>query len=202
MRIAIPQWQGRVSPVFDMAGSVLLIDVEDGLEQRREERKLTRTDPMARAAEFLKLGAGILICGGISAPLEAALASSGVEVIGFVCGPVEEVLAACLNGKLADRVFSMPGAHRQRRCLGGRRYAMERGFGMGAGRGPRGGGRGRRCEGGSGGMGGSFTAGPDSYCVCLNCGEKLPHAPGQPCNQMTCPKCGLKMTRAQSQGRR
>ncbi len=202
MRIAIPHWQGRVSPVFDMAGSVLLIDIENGQERQREEHKLTRTDPLARAAEFLKLEAKVLICGGISAPLEAALASSGVEVIGFVCGPVEEVLAGYLNGKLAKRMFSMPGAHRQRRCLGGRRYAMPGGFGMGAGRGSRGGGHGRRCGGGAGGVDGPFAGGPADYCVCLNCGEKLPHTPGQPCNQMTCPKCGLKMTRAQSQGRR
>jgi predicted Fe-Mo cluster-binding NifX family protein len=202
MRVAIPHWQGRVSPVFDMARSVLLIDIDNGQDQRREERKLTRTDSLARAAEFLKLGSEVLICGGISAPLEAALASSGVEVIGFVCGPVEEVLAAYLNGKLANRVFSMPGAHRRRRCFGGSGYAVERRFGMGAGRGPRGGGRCRRFEGGSGGMGAPFTVGQDGYCVCLNCGEKLPHTPGQPCNQMACPKCGLKMTREQSRKRR
>lgn len=202
MRIAIPHWQGRISPVFDMAGSILLIDLENGQEQRREERKLTRIGSLARAAEFLTLGAEVLICGGISAPLEGVLVSSGVEVIGFVCGPVEEVLAGYLNGKLAKRMFSMPGAHRQRRWLRGRRYAMPGGFGMGAGRRSRGGGRGRRCGAGADEVGGPFAGGPADYCVCLNCGEKLPHTPGQPCSQMACPKCGLKMTRAQSRGRR
>ncbi len=201
MRIAIPHWQGRVSPVFDTAGNILLIDVENGQEQRREERKLTRTDPPARAAEVRNLGAGVLICGGISVQFEAALVSSAVEVIGFVCGPVEEVLAAYLNGRLATRTYSMPGAHRQRRCMGGRRYAMPGGFGMGAGRGP-GGGRCRRHGGAAGGLGGPFTAGQAGYCVCLNCGEELPHTTGQPCHQIACPKCGLKMTREQSQERR
>ena len=75
MKVAIPHWQERVSPVFDSAGSVLLIDIENGRERQREERRLTRTDIMARAGEFLKFGADVLICGAISAPLEAALGS-------------------------------------------------------------------------------------------------------------------------------
>ena len=48
------------------------------------------------------------------------------------------------------------------------------------------GGRGRG-KGGGQGMGG--------YCVCLNCNEKVPHKPGQPCYEEKCPKCGSAMTR-------
>ncbi len=33
-------------------------------------------------------------------------------------------------------------------------------------------------------------------CVCLNCGERIPHQQGIPCNTVNCPKCGNKMTRA------
>ena len=59
MKVAIPHWQERVSPVFDSAGNVLLIDIENGRERQREERRLTRTDIMARAGEFLKFGADV-----------------------------------------------------------------------------------------------------------------------------------------------
>ena len=65
-------------------------------------------------------------------------------------------------------------------------------FGRGGGRGGaagRGGGR------GPGRMGGSKAAGPGGNCVCPSCGHKVPHQVGQPCYQMTCPKCGTKMTR-------
>ena len=34
MRIVIPQWQGRVSPVFDVAVNLLLIDIEEGRDVR------------------------------------------------------------------------------------------------------------------------------------------------------------------------
>jgi predicted Fe-Mo cluster-binding NifX family protein len=192
MRIAIPEWQGRVSPVFDVAVNLLLIDVESGQEMRREERRLLRMDLLARVCEFLSFGAGTLICGAISAPVEARLVASGVRVVGFTCGMVDDVLAAYLRGELANRLFIMPGCKRRWREGGN---VMPRGLGMGAGRG--GGGRGQGgCQGpGAGSKGGTFTGGPGGSCICPNCGEKAPHSPGQPCLQMLCPKCGGKMTR-------
>lgn len=193
MRIAIPQWQGRISPVFDVAVNLLLIDVENGHETRREERSLRGTDSLARIAEFLSFGADILICGAISAPVEARLAASGVEVIGFTCGMVDEVLAAHLNGGLTDRVFAMPGC--QRWCRQEGENVMPRGLGRGVG-GGRGRGPGRGQGSGAGRMGGPLAAGPGGFCVCPQCGEKTPHLAGQPCVQMLCPKCGTPMTRS------
>lgn len=205
VRLAIPQHQGRISPVFDTAGSVLLIDLEDGREIRRESRILSRNELLARAAEFLKLEANILICGAISAPLETLLISSGVHVIGFLCGPVDEVFAAFLNGDIAKPEFSMPGCHAWRQRLGQtRRNMMAGGFGMGSGSGGGqgrmgsgpGGGRGRGAGGGGRGrMGGPSAAGPGGTCVCPKCGEKVAHTVGRPCNQRACPKCGTAMTR-------
>jgi hypothetical protein len=46
------------------------------------------------------------------------------------------------------------------------------------------------------GMGGGFAAGPGGKCRCPNCGYERTHARGQPCNQMSCPKCGSAMVRA------
>ena len=189
MKVAIPQWQGRVSPVFDAAGKVLIIDIENGREHQREERPLARTEVLARAGEFLKLGADVLICGAISAPLEAALVSSGVQVVGFVCGPIEEVLAAFTDGELAKQTFWMPGCSGRHRRLGQGRETMPRGSGTGLGRGRGGGGRGGR-------MDGPLAGGPGGECVCPSCGAKVPHTAGQPCNQMKCPKCSTSMTRA------
>ena len=118
MRVAIPCWRGRVSPVFDTAGTLLLVDIENGRESRREQGTLRRNGPFARAGEFLRYGAGTLICGAISEPLERALRLAGVEVTGFVCGPAEEVLSAYLAGELSRPAFRMPGAHRCRRRRG------------------------------------------------------------------------------------
>ncbi|MFC2036095.1 hypothetical protein ACFLUJ_08275 [Chloroflexota bacterium] len=37
--------------------------------------------------------------------------------------------------------------------------------------------------------------GPGGNCVCPNCGEKLLHELGIPCNTLSCPKCGIGMIR-------
>lgn len=109
MRIAIPQWQGRVSPVLDVADDLLLIDVERAIESCRERRWLSRTDPFQRAAEVAALGTDIVICGAISLVLENALATAGISVYGFVCGSIEEVIQAYLTGCLDSPRFLMPG---------------------------------------------------------------------------------------------
>ena len=46
------------------------------------------------------------------------------------------------------------------------------------------------------GRGGGFRAGPDGYCICPKCGERISHVIGVPCLKMTCPKCGTHMTRS------
>jgi len=114
MRIAIPQWQGRIAPVFDVAAHLLMVEVEDNRETHREEKRLIKTELSARAAEVLGYGADILICGAISAPLQFRIAASGIQVIAFICGTVDEVLAAYLNGTLANPAYVMPGCRRWR----------------------------------------------------------------------------------------
>lgn len=64
-------------------------------------------------------------------------------------------------------------------------------MGQGRRQGGRGQGRGR----GPGRMGGRKAAGPNGNCICPNCNHKVPHRVGQPCYDVTCPKCGTQMTR-------
>ena len=109
MKVAIASWQGRVSPVFDAAGNLLLVDVERSREVRREERAMTEGDLLMRAKAVAQIGADVLICGALSRPLEMGLASAGVEVVPHVCGDVEDVLAAFVNGRLSESDFLMPG---------------------------------------------------------------------------------------------
>ncbi len=114
MKIAIPFWQGRISPVLDEATRLVLVETGHGREVRRETRTLTRFDPWGRAREIWLLGTQVLICGAISWPLEMALHGAGITVIAQTCGPVEEVLAAFVNGRLVNDAYVMPGCGRRR----------------------------------------------------------------------------------------
>jgi predicted Fe-Mo cluster-binding NifX family protein len=123
-KIAIPYHLGRVSPVFDVARNVLTVSLKDGQEQGRGEAALGTFDPFLRAQELKNLGVDVLVCGAISQAYETALSVKGIKVIGSVCGPLEEVLSAALNGTLEDARFLMPGFTRLRRFRG--RYGKGR----------------------------------------------------------------------------
>jgi predicted Fe-Mo cluster-binding NifX family protein len=122
MRIAIPLWQGRVSPVFDEASRILLVDIFEKQERNRQEELLQTRNPFARAQMLPKLGVDLLICGMISQIQRTALVSAGIRIIPHICGPVEEVIAAFLDGRIESGALLMPGCgcrKRQRNRMAG-----------------------------------------------------------------------------------
>jgi predicted Fe-Mo cluster-binding NifX family protein len=190
MKVSLPYWQGRISPVFDEASCLVLVELHEGREMRREMRTLIHAEPWQRVREMIRTGTQVLICGMISRSLEMALSDAGMLVIPCICGPVEDVLSAFINGQLDRGAYTMPGCRWKRGnqvLQPGKEEHMPRGDGTG----PPGGG-GRR---GGGRMGGPMAGGPGGACVCPRCGSELPHAAGQPCNTRTCPKCGAPMAR-------
>lgn len=129
MKLVIPTWQDRVSPVLDVAGSVLLVDLSAGLPGVREQHALHHTGPWPRGRELADLGADTVICAAVSRPLETVLSSLGLRVIAGVCGPLDPIVEAFVEGRLDDRAFRLPGCrgHRghacsRRRQRGGRRW--------------------------------------------------------------------------------
>mgnify|MGYP002353074925 FL=1 len=120
MKVAIPVWQGRISPVFDVAGQLLLLDLIDGREVSREERPVGESRAEQRAAELAELGVDLLICAGISQALQETLASCGIRVVARICGNIEEVLTAFSTGRLGEERFAMPG------CCGRKRQRYRR----------------------------------------------------------------------------
>ena len=109
MRLAIPIWNGRISPVFDVAGDLLVIDVQDGTEVGQENVRLDGSAPTIRAGQLADLGVDVLICGAISRDLEDMVSSAGVNVISQTRGRADRVLRAFISGQLTARAFLMPG---------------------------------------------------------------------------------------------
>jgi len=130
MKVSIPVLSNRISPVFDEARKVLLIEVAEGMEIGRQEAPLHGFGPLWKAMHLVELGVDVLICSAISWPLERRLVAAGIQVIPHTCGPVEEVLGAYLSGRLTENSFLMPGCRRRR----GRRHG---GFNGGYNRGRR-----------------------------------------------------------------
>jgi predicted Fe-Mo cluster-binding NifX family protein len=121
MKVAIPTWLGRVSPVFDVAAHVLVVEAGESGAVGREGWTFDTEDPSARAVRLVETGAEVLICGAISLPMERAVASRGIRVISQVCGDVDEVLQAFFTDGLQKETFLMPGCCGRRRRRRGRR---------------------------------------------------------------------------------
>jgi predicted Fe-Mo cluster-binding NifX family protein len=122
MKIAIPICEDGISPVFDVAKHLLMVDVEGTQVIATCHVSLEKSNPDRSTQQVIDLGTDTLICGAISSPLESFLLSAGVNVISKTCGVVEDVLHAFVTGKLDEGLFVMPGCHgrrqprRQRRC--------------------------------------------------------------------------------------
>lgn len=109
MKIAVSHWQGRISPVFDVAQELLLVELEAGRILNRKYVLLGSSNPFARTEQMVALGIRLLICGAVSKEHENVLCREGIQVVAFTCGRVEGVLDALICDRLDDRRFRMPG---------------------------------------------------------------------------------------------
>ena len=128
MRVAIPLWQGRISPVFDEASRILLVDISNKHEEQRREEFLIVQNPFERAKLLPKLGVDILICGMISQTQQTAIASAGIRIIPHICGSMEEVIAAFLDGRIDNGGLRMPGCRSEKRQRNRRHNATRKCF--------------------------------------------------------------------------
>lgn len=125
MILAIANWNGRISPVFDVSRQVEMFTVEDNVATRQKAVDLRTDHPDLRASQLSRLSVDTLICGAISRPLAGMMAAHGIQVISFVAGEVGEVVTAYLAGNLTSPNLTMPG------CRGRRGRFGQRGRGAG-----------------------------------------------------------------------
>jgi predicted Fe-Mo cluster-binding NifX family protein len=109
MRIALPVWEDRISPVLDTASRLLIIEVEKQRETSRFETTLDDQDLYRRCFRIQNLEVDILICGAISSPYFRRLIAVGIHIISGISGHPEDVLKAFIQGTLYQSRFSMPG---------------------------------------------------------------------------------------------
>ena len=125
MKVALPIRNGRISPVFDVAVRLLVVEIEDCVPGGRSEFSIRESGGESRAELLGELGVTILICGAISNHTARTVERCGIELKPWIVGEIGDVIDAYCAGTLDSDGFVMPGCRR----------------GQGGGRG---GGRGRR----------------------------------------------------------
>jgi predicted Fe-Mo cluster-binding NifX family protein len=112
MRIAIPIWEDKISPVLDTASKLLIIDDKTQKQSSRFEANLLEQDMSQRCSFIRGLELDVLICGAVSRQLLGMLKACGIKIISGISGPAEDVLDAYLQGALLHSGFFMPGSKR------------------------------------------------------------------------------------------
>jgi predicted Fe-Mo cluster-binding NifX family protein len=124
--IAVPNCQGRVSPVLDVAARLVLVQLKGGAEVERKEIVLFERQPEGMVRSLKECGVKVVVCGAVSQGLLAALQQADIRVVPQVCGELDAVISAFRSGRLAQPEFAMPGCC-GRVCGGGLRRRRRNG---------------------------------------------------------------------------
>jgi predicted Fe-Mo cluster-binding NifX family protein len=117
-RIGIPTFESRLSPVLDACNRMVVVDIEDDREIKRQELNLEKTDLNGRIEIFAHWGIQKIICCGVSDLMCRCLAAKSIVLISGIAGELENVVNACICNRLDDECFSMPGKSSQKENLG------------------------------------------------------------------------------------
>ena len=115
MRLAIPEHQGRVAPVFDCCKRMLIFLHNPEEHKLVEDQDWSVVPRLARPKRLQELMVELLICGGISCRMEDQVSGQGILIIPWIAGGVDEVLAALRQGRISDPCYTMPGRGKCRR---------------------------------------------------------------------------------------
>lgn len=114
MRIAVPVWGERVSPLLDAASRLLIVEVDRRGEIARFQMALDESEPNRKAFRIREMGVDVLICGAVSDLVSRALVAAGIHIISEISGGACDVVDSFLKGAGFDSRLLMPGCKRKR----------------------------------------------------------------------------------------
>ncbi len=100
MKVAIPRMGETVAPCFEYCATMAIFNVTDSGAVEQVDVPLQSREPFDRVRLLRDQEVETVVCGGIQAFYEDLLKASGFEVISWVSGQVEELLALFIRGEL------------------------------------------------------------------------------------------------------
>lgn len=110
MKVAVPEHQGRIAPVFDSCRRVLVYAGAAEPERLTSDEDWSCCARHCRPQRLAEMGVETLLCGGISCWLAEQVRVRGIRLFAWLSGDVASVLAAFRDGKIDDPRYAMPGA--------------------------------------------------------------------------------------------
>lgn len=102
MKVAVTYENGEVFQHFGRTPQFQVYDVENGKVVSSEVVDTNGTGHGALAGFLERLGAEVLICGGIGGGAQMALSESGIRLFAGASGDAEEAVKAFLAGTLPE----------------------------------------------------------------------------------------------------
>ncbi|PIE57205.1 MAG: dinitrogenase iron-molybdenum cofactor biosynthesis domain-containing protein [Desulfobulbus propionicus] len=125
MQIAVTVWEDRISPVFDAAKTLLVADVSASGINRQGLLAFDPEDIEGLLYILRSRRVQTLICGAVSEFPASRIEASGVQLVSFIAGKVDEVLKRCCGRDPAWGTMRMPGCGKSICCCGRIRQGHE-----------------------------------------------------------------------------
>jgi len=109
MRVALTAWEDRISPVFDSARTLLIADIKKKKVTSRQHIFFNPEKTSLLTETLNKLNIEVLLCGAISEIPSNIIIASGIALVPFISGNVEQVLEAYASDIQIIPGFLMPG---------------------------------------------------------------------------------------------
>jgi hypothetical protein len=126
MRLALPEHQGRIAPVFDTGRRLLVFDQVDHRAVMICDEDWSEVTRQHRPVRLKELKVEVLLCGGISCDMENRIRMLGIRITAWLAGDVPKILTAFRDGTIMDPDYAMPGTLLCRRFRQTRRCCRDR----------------------------------------------------------------------------
>ena len=108
MKLAVPVWEDRVSPVLDSADVLIVCEVLNG-ESRNRKEVYIGLGSLREKAGVIASHADVLVCGGISQLMQSYLEALDVTVHPWFMGDPVALMEIVARGDSPGHDYYMPG---------------------------------------------------------------------------------------------
>ncbi|MDP8206564.1 MAG: NifB/NifX family molybdenum-iron cluster-binding protein [Candidatus Electryonea clarkiae] len=92
MRIAVTRWGDKISPVFDEAKYMMIVDVNDDCINAKITINIGDLSQSDKVKVLTDLNVERVFCGAISNMYSSLIEASGIELNSWLTGDIEEIL--------------------------------------------------------------------------------------------------------------
>ncbi len=113
MKIAITIWGNRVSPVFDAAATLLVVQIENRMVVKKSYESFDPETPFDLIKLLKKMQVPVLICGAISTKPADLIVNNDIKLISFVTGNALKLIENFARKQTIEKSNMMPGCSKQ-----------------------------------------------------------------------------------------